>query len=304
MIGRELEDSRHGLVLFAEQGGGGMDSGNAGIVIGMAALVRVGEYRCGPQRFKKRCKPDGVSSDSEAGLLIRAPQADLPHGREAHLCQRLCGFVPPQASVIEPVPAARILNIGAAPRGPISHMDDGFQPLYFGKQRSQSDDFVVRVRCHNHRWPPNHGARKPAFATNMTSLHRDVHGAAIVTGGMRFYISRRFSSDFDMVTSSANSRSLPTGIPMAMRVTRGRAASAGARYTAVASPSTVGLVATMISSICRFDAVDQTLDLRAARARCRAAARWTHAERDRGRERRVVSIGRILCGSSTTQINE
>jgi hypothetical protein len=33
------------------------------------------------------------------------------------------------------------------------------------------------------------------------------------------YISRRFSSDFDMVTSSANSRSLPTGMPMAMRVT-------------------------------------------------------------------------------------
>ena len=33
------------------------------------------------------------------------------------------------------------------------------------------------------------------------------------------YISRRPSMAFDMVTSSANSRSLPTGIPMAMRVT-------------------------------------------------------------------------------------
>ena len=33
------------------------------------------------------------------------------------------------------------------------------------------------------------------------------------------YISRRFSSDFIIVTSSANSRSLPTGMPIAMRVT-------------------------------------------------------------------------------------
>ena len=34
------------------------------------------------------------------------------------------------------------------------------------------------------------------------------------------YISRRFSSDFDIVTSSAYSSSLPTGMPRAMRVTR------------------------------------------------------------------------------------
>ena len=34
-------------------------------------------------------------------------------------------------------------------------------------------------------------------------------------------MSRRFSSERDIVTSSANSRSLPTGMPMAMRVTRG-----------------------------------------------------------------------------------
>lgn len=33
------------------------------------------------------------------------------------------------------------------------------------------------------------------------------------------YISRRFSMLFDIVTSSANSISLPTGIPMAMRDT-------------------------------------------------------------------------------------
>jgi len=36
-----------------------------------------------------------------------------------------------------------------------------------------------------------------------------------------FYISRRFSSERDIVTSSANSRSLPTGMPIAIRVTRG-----------------------------------------------------------------------------------
>lgn len=62
------------------------------------------------------------------------------------------------------------------------------------------------------------------------------------------HISRRPSMALEMVTSSANSRSLPTGIPIAMRVTRTPSGfSSRARYTAVASPSTVGLVA-MITS--------------------------------------------------------
>jgi hypothetical protein len=64
----------------------------------------------------------------------------------------------------------------------------------------------------------------------------------------RGYISRRPSMAFEMVTSSANSRSLPTGTPMAMRVTlTPRGFNRRARYTAVASPSTVGLVATITS---------------------------------------------------------
>ncbi len=49
--------------------------------------------------------------------------------------------------------------------------------------------------------------------------------AAFWAAGMikcpRRYISLRFSSDRDMLTSSANSRSLPTGMPIAIRVTRG-----------------------------------------------------------------------------------
>ena len=64
------------------------------------------------------------------------------------------------------------------------------------------------------------------------------------------YISRRFSSDFDIVTSSANSRSLPTGIPIAIRVTFIPSGfNSRERYAAVASPSIVGFVAKIISWI-------------------------------------------------------
>jgi hypothetical protein len=62
------------------------------------------------------------------------------------------------------------------------------------------------------------------------------------------YISRRPSIAFEIVTSSANSRSLPTGMPMPIRVTFTPSGfSNRARYTAVASPSTVGFVHTMTS---------------------------------------------------------
>jgi hypothetical protein len=64
----------------------------------------------------------------------------------------------------------------------------------------------------------------------------------------RLHISRRPSMALEMVTSSANSKSLPTGIPIPMRVTfTPRGFRRRARYTAVASPSTVGLVATITS---------------------------------------------------------
>jgi len=39
------------------------------------------------------------------------------------------------------------------------------------------------------------------------------------SGRSGVYISLRFSSDFEIVTSSENSMSLPTGMPIAMRVT-------------------------------------------------------------------------------------
>jgi len=50
-------------------------------------------------------------------------------------------------------------------------------------------------------WTKRHSERSP------------IHGAP------PYYISRRPSIAFHIVTSSANSMSLPTGMPMAMRVT-------------------------------------------------------------------------------------
>src|SRR5579864_7709724 len=63
------------------------------------------------------------------------------------------------------------------------------------------------------------------------------------------YKSRRPSMAFSIVISSAYSKSAPTGMPTPIRVTRTpRGLSSFDKYTAVASPSAVGLVAIMISS--------------------------------------------------------
>jgi len=65
----------------------------------------------------------------------------------------------------------------------------------------------------------------------------------------RDYSSRRPSRARAMVTSSAYSMSLPAGTPVAMRVIlAGKPRSAPASQLAVASPSSVGLVARMTSS--------------------------------------------------------
>ena len=71
----------------------------------------------------------------------------------------------------------------------------------------------------------------------------------VLRSSRKLYSSRRPSIAFSIVISSVYSMSLPTGMPMAMRVTftpaRLRCCE---RYVAVASPSTVGLVATITSS--------------------------------------------------------
>jgi threonylcarbamoyladenosine tRNA methylthiotransferase MtaB len=51
------------------------------------------------------------------------------------------------------------------------------------------------------------------------ALSDNNRGLSILSPYFTFYISRRFSRLLPMVTSSANSRSLPTGMPIAMRVT-------------------------------------------------------------------------------------
>src|ERR1700737_3807993 len=63
------------------------------------------------------------------------------------------------------------------------------------------------------------------------------------------YKSRRPSMAFSIVTSSAYSRSAPTGMPTPILVTRTPSGfNSLERYMAVASPSAVGFVAMMISS--------------------------------------------------------
>ena len=67
--------------------------------------------------------------------------------------------------------------------------------------------------------------------------------AAICEKNVAGYIARRPASARPSVTSSAYSRSPPTGSPLARRVTCTRPRRRSARYAAVASPVMVGLVA-------------------------------------------------------------
>src|SRR5262249_50414532 len=90
-------------------------------------------------------------------------------------------------------------------------------------------------------------------------LHHDEIGAAcrrvrrdlrndLVLGRRHRHISRRPASARPSVTSSAYSRSPPTGSPLARRVTRTRSRSRPARYDAVASPVAFGFVARTTST--------------------------------------------------------
>src|SRR5256885_5482044 len=72
-------------------------------------------------------------------------------------------------------------------------------------------------------------------------------GNGFVADG-RHSISRRPASARPSVTSSAYSRSPPTGSPLASRVTRTRPRNRSARYAAVASPVMFGFVASTTSS--------------------------------------------------------
>src|SRR5207245_11623408 len=93
--------------------------------------------------------------------------------------------------------------------------------------------------------------RRPA------ELHHDRAGARrrLLDGGEelvlgrrhRGYISLRPASARPSVTSSAYSRSPPTGRPLARRVTRTRPRRRSAKYAAAASPVIVGFVASTTS---------------------------------------------------------
>src|SRR5207245_10037442 len=77
---------------------------------------------------------------------------------------------------------------------------------------------------------------------------RDLRERFVLGGRHRAYISRRPASARPSVTSSAYSRSPPTGNPLASRVTRTRSRSRPARYDAVASPVAFGFVARTTST--------------------------------------------------------
>src|SRR6185503_13983716 len=82
-----------------------------------------------------------------------------------------------------------------------------------------------------------------------STAHNQGNGCRNLIRRRQHQRSRRPSIALLIVTSSAYSRSDPTGMPIAMRVTRTPSGlSSRARYSAVASPSTVGLVARITSS--------------------------------------------------------
>src|SRR5690348_17645258 len=125
--------------------------------------------------------------------------------------------------------------------------DDAFRPAarsrhHLGRagEKIQRDRRCKRKRdVVEHRFRPNLPRRwqtvilrqAEACGARLSACRRVSRGVAAVS-----YISRRFSSDRDIVTSSANSKSLPTGIPIAILVTRGPSGfNKRERYTAVRS---------------------------------------------------------------------
>src|SRR5690606_5181145 len=91
---------------------------------------------------------------------------------------------------------------------------------------------------------PQSPARQAASLSD-PSPHRRAPSRALVA---RAHISRRWSRERPTVTWSAYSRSPPSGMPEAMRVTRTPVARSGsASRWAVASPSAVGFVARITS---------------------------------------------------------
>src|SRR5216683_8233761 len=109
------------------------------------------------------------------------------------------------------------------------------------------DDVRLAVSREYRRRDSSKNAEKENYNRNWPHANWTIWKLAFDCGGT--YKSRRPSIAFIMVTSSAYSKSAPTGIPTPMRDTRTPSGfSSFDRYIAVASPSAVGLVATMISS--------------------------------------------------------
>src|SRR5919106_1100277 len=121
--------------------------------------------------------------------------------------------------------------------------------------RVDAERLHVPLLVHDHvavlpddaRKPRDHVVRLPADPRHLVFVDLECSLDQVPGHSRDSYISRRPERARPSVTSSAYSRSPPTGRPLASRVTRTRPRRRSARYAAVASPVMFGFVASTTS---------------------------------------------------------
>ncbi len=148
VVGGELVDLGRGR----DAGTGGVDGEGGGIVIGMAALVRMGEHGAGVEFAEDVDQLEGDVGHFERSLLVQnvqRVQTRTRHASDFHGCRELA---PAGVGVIlGSVEAGGEGGRGVAGRaiGEVDHQRAG----HARQHPAGTDGFIIGMRCHHHHRP-------------------------------------------------------------------------------------------------------------------------------------------------------
>ena len=151
MVGGHLDD-RDG-----PEAARGVDRERSGVVVRVAALVRLGEHDVDRPPPEEVGDPTGDRDEVQGALLIGDPQAHDAIGRDADLRERGFGLGPSDPGVARDV-AAVGGGVAAVPGGTVGDVDEPRVPQA-GELASRAHDLVVGVGD-DHR-DPRRRARAP-----------------------------------------------------------------------------------------------------------------------------------------------
>jgi hypothetical protein len=109
-----------------------MHGSGYGVVIGMAAFIRVSEYVADPQALEKRGKPARVRSDTIERTLVGAPEAGCLFWTAACCFKGRFHLGAPKVGVLLPRLLPGVPDVGAIPWCPVRDMYDRSQFLKAG----------------------------------------------------------------------------------------------------------------------------------------------------------------------------